>query len=309
MYNPLVSIIIPTYNRGSLINETLNSVLAQTYINWECIIVDDGSTDNSRSVIENYCKKDSRIKFYQRPISKVKGASSCRNYGFYKSKGNLIQYLDSDDILDKDKLELQSKLYRSDNEFNLFTSKWGWFETADRLKENFKSHYVIYKNYKRSTDLLFDFGYYNTFFPPHVYLTPRNLINRVGGWNESLTNNDDAEFFTRIILNADKIHFAENAKVFYRTSNKDKLSEINTREKALSAIRSWELINSHVYMKTRKLFGVYVRNALFNLYKDIEKECPEILCEHHELFNQRQNYHSSFRKIKIKFRTILNLKY
>ena len=105
--NPLVSIIIPTYNRANLIGETLNSIKAQTYTNWECIVVDDGSTDQSDRVLEIYCKKDHRFQFYNRPEKRPKGANACRNYGFKKSKGVYILFFDSDDFMLKTKLELQ----------------------------------------------------------------------------------------------------------------------------------------------------------------------------------------------------------
>ena len=82
MNNPLVSIIIPTYNRAHFIGETLESVLAQTYHNWECIVIDDGSTDYTDELMEFYCEKDSRIQYYHRPSHKPKGANACRNYGF-----------------------------------------------------------------------------------------------------------------------------------------------------------------------------------------------------------------------------------
>ncbi len=97
--DPLVSIIIPTYNRAHLIGETLDSVIAQTYSNWECIVVDDGSVDHTDELMEFYCKKDSRIHYEHRPKDRPKGANACRNYGFELSKGNLIQWLDSDDLL------------------------------------------------------------------------------------------------------------------------------------------------------------------------------------------------------------------
>ncbi|WP_370479358.1 glycosyltransferase family 2 protein [Tamlana flava] len=96
---PLVSIIIPTYNREHLIGETLDSVLAQTYTNWECIVVDDGSTDNTEDVVATYANKDIRFHYYQRPNDAIKGASSCRNYGLYKAKGHYVIFLDSDDVL------------------------------------------------------------------------------------------------------------------------------------------------------------------------------------------------------------------
>lgn len=100
MNNPLVSIIIPTYNRAHLISETLESVLAQTYENWECIIVDDGSTDHSKVVIGEFLKRDLRFQYYDRPKDRPKGANACRNYGFENSEGEYIMFLDSDDTLD-----------------------------------------------------------------------------------------------------------------------------------------------------------------------------------------------------------------
>lgn len=99
MNNPLVSIIIPTFNRAHLIGETLDSVLAQTYENWECIIVDDGSTDSSNTIIEKYVIKDSRFQYHHRPKDKIKGANACRNYGLDIVKGSYILFFDSDDIL------------------------------------------------------------------------------------------------------------------------------------------------------------------------------------------------------------------
>ena len=96
---PLVSIIIPTYNRAHLISETLDSVLAQTYPNWECIVVDDGSIDSSITVIQKYLELDSRFVYFSRPVNKKKGPSSCRNFGLEKANGEYIIFLDSDDLL------------------------------------------------------------------------------------------------------------------------------------------------------------------------------------------------------------------
>jgi len=97
--NSLVSIIIPTYNRANLILETLDSILSQTYTNWECIIVDDGSTDNSEEVIKEYINRDSRFQYFHRPDNMQKGANSCRNYGFECCNGEFLIWFDSDDIM------------------------------------------------------------------------------------------------------------------------------------------------------------------------------------------------------------------
>jgi glycosyltransferase involved in cell wall biosynthesis len=105
MTEPLVSIIIPTYNRSSVIRETLDSVFAQTYNNWECIIVDDGSTDNTSNVVLTYVAKDKRFHYYKRPDTHNEGGNGARNYGLEISKGVYVQFLDSDDLLAKNKLE------------------------------------------------------------------------------------------------------------------------------------------------------------------------------------------------------------
>lgn len=111
---PLVSIIIPTYNRAYLIGETIESILSQTYKNWECIIVDDGSTDSTNQVIQKYITLDNRIRFYNRPDDLPKGANSCRNYGFQLSEGEYIQWFDSDDLMIHNLLEDKIKLFKND---------------------------------------------------------------------------------------------------------------------------------------------------------------------------------------------------
>ncbi len=117
---PLVSIIIPTYNRAHLIGETLDSVLAQTYQNWECIVVDDGSSDGTDELLAAYCKKDSRFKYHHRPTNKSKGANACRNYGFEVSKGEYMNWFDDDDVMHQDKLLIQVKaLENSDYNFSV----------------------------------------------------------------------------------------------------------------------------------------------------------------------------------------------
>ena len=107
MTEPLVSIIIANYNRAHLIEETLNSIKNQSYTFFECIIVDDGSTDDSVNVIQNWIQGDERFHFFRRPKSIRKGANACRNWGFKeKCKGDLIKFFDSDDIMLKDHIRI-----------------------------------------------------------------------------------------------------------------------------------------------------------------------------------------------------------
>ncbi|WP_296386325.1 glycosyltransferase family A protein [Winogradskyella sp.] len=112
MQEGLISVIIPTYNRAHLLPETLASIESQTYKNWECIIVDDGSTDNTEEIILSH--SDSRFVFYKRPKERQKGANACRNYGFKKSNGEYINWFDSDDLMHPDFLKLKVEELETD---------------------------------------------------------------------------------------------------------------------------------------------------------------------------------------------------
>ena len=94
-----VSIIIPTFNSSKYLKATLDSVLSQTYANWECILVDDGSIDLTETISVNYQEKDNRFQLYKRPVDLPKGPSSARNYGVSKAKGDYLIFLDADDLL------------------------------------------------------------------------------------------------------------------------------------------------------------------------------------------------------------------
>lgn len=109
----LVSIIIPTYNRAALIAETLDSIIRQTYDNWECIIVDDGSSDDTEALVGKYQLRDKRIKYANRPSTLKKGANACRNYGLSLSEGEYVNWFDSDDLMLPKKLELQVDMLKS----------------------------------------------------------------------------------------------------------------------------------------------------------------------------------------------------
>jgi len=106
--NPLVSIIIPTFNRGSLLTESLKSVKGQTYHDWECIVVDDGSSDDTQAIVEKFSSEDSRFRLVFRPASLKKGANSCRNYGLLICRGSYVKWLDSDDLMNGECLKKQT---------------------------------------------------------------------------------------------------------------------------------------------------------------------------------------------------------
>ena len=101
---PLVSILMPLYNAEKWVEETIRSCQSQTYTNWELIIVDDGSTDASASIVEKIASSEPRITLLRQPNS---GACVARNLAFCHCKGDYVMYLDADDLISPDKIELQ----------------------------------------------------------------------------------------------------------------------------------------------------------------------------------------------------------
>lgn len=116
----LVSIIMPTYNCANFIDKSIESVINQTYKNWELIIIDDCSTDNTEEIVKKYIKEDSRIIYHKLPTNS--GAAVARNHGIAMAKGSYIAFLDSDDLWAKDKLEKQLKFMKDNGYAFTFTS-------------------------------------------------------------------------------------------------------------------------------------------------------------------------------------------
>lgn len=102
--NARVTVVIPTYNYGRFLGRTLESVLAQTYEDWECFVVDDGSTDNTREIAEAYASKDQRIKYIYQENQR---AGAARNAALRASSGEYLQFLDGDDLIQAQKFEKQ----------------------------------------------------------------------------------------------------------------------------------------------------------------------------------------------------------
>ncbi|UCS91821.1 glycosyltransferase family 2 protein [Echinicola marina] len=111
-----ISIIIPTYNYGFVLSQTLESVLEQTHQNWECIIVDDGSTDNTEEIVNKYLSKEKRFLYHKQQNS---GVSAARNKGIKLASGDFLQFLDGDDLISPEKLSLQIRHFESNPDIDI----------------------------------------------------------------------------------------------------------------------------------------------------------------------------------------------
>lgn len=159
--NPLISIVMPTYNRADFIIETIESIQKQTYRNWELIIVDDGSTDNTSTMVEHLA--DDRISYYKEPHF---GMENARNTGLRKTNGELIAFMDSDDLWAKGKLEKQVSIFEEHPEVSFCLTSGFEFE---RLNEP-----MVYFYKQRSGVKLGDL--FIPFFKSEVVALPQTLV-------------------------------------------------------------------------------------------------------------------------------------
>jgi glycosyltransferase involved in cell wall biosynthesis len=200
-----ISIIVPCYNYGHFLHETLNSVQKQTYQNWECIIVDDGSTDNTKKVAEEYCKKDSRFNYLYKTNG---GLSSARNTGLKASKGEYIQLLDADDLIEDKKLEIHSEYLSAHPETDIVYGSMMRFLHNNRAVTFYTNPDNDYnwmpeisgKGRTVLNTLLFD-----NIMVVSSPLLRKSVIEKTGYFNEQLFSAEDWEYWLRCCLQ--NIHF------------------------------------------------------------------------------------------------------
>lgn len=193
MKKSFVSVIVPTYNRADLISKTIESILNQTYKNFELIIVDDGSTDNTEEVIRKF--KDSRIKYTKTDHSGGIPARP-RNIGIKKAKGEYIAFLDSDDMWLPEKLEKQIKVFQASNEIAMLYTR---FRT---IEGEIISNRIFPENGMYKSENIFKSIYLRNLIACSSVMVKRNVLDQVGLFNTdpNLIAIEDADLWLRIAL-------------------------------------------------------------------------------------------------------------
>jgi glycosyltransferase involved in cell wall biosynthesis len=211
---PLVSVLTPVYNAEKYLEETINSALSQTWQNIEVIIVDDGSTDNSLSIAKSFASN--KVKVISQ--GKNRGQTAALNRSLAESQGDFIQYLDADDILEPQKIEVQVKRLLGESSGTLAIAPWARFYKNDLSTAKFVPN-RDWKDYNDPIAWLVDGWTGHGTMPPSSWLYPREIIDSTGLWHESLTLNNDMEYFTRAVLASNRLVFCPEAKWYYRSGN------------------------------------------------------------------------------------------
>ena len=197
MNNPLVTVVVPTFNYGHLIHHTLDNLLAQSHQNWECLVIDDGSTDNTATVMQTYAQQDPRFVYLHQQNN---GPNSARNRGIRQSRGNFIQFLDADDLLETDKLRLQAETLTNQPNVDIVYSNVRFFRSDDPRRQ-FNNIAGTNQRWMPETS-----GQGEALVKPllaknimvmNAPLIRKSVLDRVGLFNEQLQEVEDWEFWFR----------------------------------------------------------------------------------------------------------------
>ncbi len=274
MKKPSVSIIIPCYNLAEYLTETLESVLIQTYENWECIIMNDGSTDNTDEIVQKWCIKDKRYKYIKQSNQ---GVIAARNISIKSSIGKYILPLDADDKIDAYFLEEAVKFLENNESdiifgivetFGTHTERWDKeiFSIAEELKHNLIPITALYR---------------------------REIWESIGGYNSKMKNGfEDWDFWLSAIEKGFRVKQLFISMLYYRQT-------INSRSLQISSLNMFNL-RKELSINHMELYLEHLGDPLNLYYKIKEVERQKQLLEN--------SFTYKFGKILLNpFKTIYNL--
>jgi len=251
-----ISIVIPSYNRSSYIIETLQSVVNQTSSDWECIIVDDGSTDGTEGMVKEFIVGYPEKSFKWMRNERTKGAQGARNTGFLHSKGEYLVFLDSDDLLDRHCIESRLHVAKSHPLYDYYT-----FPVKLFTKIPGDSDYVWNRMNKKDWSILDRMLVHDAPWQTLGCLWSRKAIDKIGMWDERVTSLQDWDAHIQAVmhpelkgwLNPDEKAF----DAFYRVGSHDSVSKkfvskkgaetnIYLVDKAYHALQKYGLLEEHL---------------------------------------------------------------
>jgi hypothetical protein len=221
----VLSILMPAFNAATWLSTTLDSLLVQQGEDFEVIICDDNSTDQTRVIARNYEKRDPRVRYIWQ---KKSGASTARNTAFIAARGRWVIYFDADDIMYPGSFTALMQMARLHPE-DIVYCRWSTLgqdptsrNTVPAVMAHFRGDMAGWLWIERA--FLYDYPTY-----PGCFVLPRSLVEKAGGWNEQLSFQDDMEFYSRIICQAEAIRFCPEALFIYRQGVPGSLSNTGGR--------------------------------------------------------------------------------
>ncbi len=238
MNSRLVSVLVPCYNAERFIADTLRSVAAQTYQPIEIVVVDDGSTDRSCEIVQSLAVPNLKL-----VVQENRGQTAALNAAMAHATGEFVQFLDADDLISPRKIELQMARLAA-HPGCVASAAWGrFFDVPEQTRLDVESVWRDMESLdwlaeSRVTGLGMMF--------PALWLVPMSLVKSIGPWDESLTLNNDAEYFTRVLLASDGVIFCRGAMCYYRSGISGSLSGHKSAAAWRSQFRVNELCESYV---------------------------------------------------------------
>ena len=209
-----VSIIVPCYNQAQYLDEALQSVLEQTYIHWECVVVNDGSSDHTEEVAKKWIEKDNRFHYFKKENG---GLCKARNYGISNAKGIYILPLDADDKISPDYIYLAVKSFQEDTSLKVVYCKAEKFDFSTGI-------------WKLPTFSLYNLSLTNMIFCSALY--KKSDWKSVGGYDENMKYGwEDWEFWIAILKNGGNVKCLDEVGFFYRMRMDSMIKKINTQKK------------------------------------------------------------------------------
>jgi len=288
---PFFSIIIPLYNKEKFIEKTIQSALNQTFLDFELIIVNDGSTDGSLELVKVF--KDRRIKIYTIPNG---GVSKARNFGIQKANANLIALLDADDLWKSSHLEELYNLRNAHPNCGLYAM--GYTKKFDNANP-INAHFFKHENYNGIVPDFFSASTVDCLAWTSAVMIPKEIFKNIGYFNEGLKSGQDTEMWIRIALDY-KVAFCSNktaCKVLCFDENHLSISEYKIdrlkifekfydSESKHSALKKYLDLNRFSIAVDRKINGDFKNYKLLkksilkknlNLKQRLVLECPKVV--------------------------------
>ncbi|MEJ8816960.1 glycosyltransferase family 2 protein [Lacibacter sp. H407] len=271
----LISVIVPCYNAEAFLQQAIQSVLQQTHRNFELILVNDGSTDETATIIHRF--NDSRIRYY---YQENKGQCAASNFGLSVANGDYIKFFDADDLMNPMHLEAQVKRMEGRTDA-LASCAWGRFYDGKPASAIFTPE-PVWKDLPSLDWIKISMAQKYDMMGAWLWLIPRSVITKTGGWDERLSLNNDFEFSMRLLTHVNEVLFASDALLYYR-SGLPSLSQRPSVPAFKAAVLSTDLGCGYLLAKensrvTQQLCADRYKEWLFRIYP-ADAELEQLVAE------------------------------